>query len=447
MTRRLIVVAALTGMGVTIYRASAAAQVTPTGPIAQATAATYLDPERGLTIEQLVDVAIEHAPRLQASRERIGVAKGQELQAGQHANPRLDLEGAQQIAGVDDRLRVNFNVPLQLFRVDAQKAAAQRAVMVAEMQVAEAEWQLATSVRIAVGRVMSAVRQLAVMEQQVASARAMLRLIQQSVDIGAVPPLERDQADVETRRLDAAAVRQRADVESALAALRAVLGVEPGAPIRLKQSLDDYVAAGMSVVPAGDQLTLLATRPDLRRMEAEIGVANAERERAKHNSRFDMDLMAGYTRTNMSFPQYGMTSTGSVIPIQGLFNEISFGASIVLPWRNKNQGAVAAAEASEREASRLHEAHARESLVELQAAIARRDTVRQALAIYTGGLLDLARHNVDVLQQTYQLGRASLSDVLNERRRLLDLETTYTAVLADVYDADLAVRQATGVIR
>jgi outer membrane protein TolC len=62
-------------------------------------------------------------------------------------------------------------------------------------------------------------------------------------------------------------------------------------------------------------------------------------------------------------------------------------------------------------------------------------------------LLDLARHNLDVLQQTYQLGRASLSDVLAERRRFLDLETTYTAVLADVYDTDLAVRPATGVVR
>jgi outer membrane protein, heavy metal efflux system len=453
MTSRFVVTAAVAvaGLGALIYPATAAAQGTPPVTATQTSAAAYLDPQGGLTIEQLLDMAVEHAPRLQASRERIGVAKGNEVQAGLHANPRLDIEGAQQIPGTDNQYSVNFNMPLQLFRIDAQKAAAQRAVTVAEMESHEVEWQLATSVRMAVGRVLSAIRQLDVTEQQVASARAMLRLIQQSVAIGAVPPLERDQADVEMRRLDAAAVRQRADVESALATLRAVLGVDPGTPLRLKQSLDAYVtttlAGGPPVSLAGDQTTLLAARPDLRRMDAQISFASAERDRLRRDSRFDMDLMAGYMRTNMSFPQYGMTSTGQVIPIEGLFNEVTFGASVMLPWRNKNQGAIAAAEASQREVARLREATSREAQVELQAAVARRDAARQALAIYTGGLLDLARHNLDVLQQTYQLGRASLSDVLSERRRLLDLETTYTAVLTDVYETDLAVRQATGVIR
>jgi outer membrane protein TolC len=186
MTSRFVVTTVALILSAAMFPAAARAQGSPAPPLAQATAAIYLDPERGLTIDQLVDMAIDHAPRLQASRERIGVARGNQMQAGAHANPRLDVEGAQQIAGVDDRLRVTFNWPLQLFRIDALILAAQRALTVSELASHEAEWQLATSVRIAVGRLMSAVRQLDVTEQQVASARAMLRLIQQSVDIGAV---------------------------------------------------------------------------------------------------------------------------------------------------------------------------------------------------------------------------------------------------------------------
>src|SRR5580765_7692187 len=98
MTSRFVVTTVALIGGAVMLPAAAGAQGSPAPPLAQATAAIYLDPERGLTIDQLVDMAIDHAPRLQASRERIGVAKGQEAQAGVHANPRLDLEGAQQIA-------------------------------------------------------------------------------------------------------------------------------------------------------------------------------------------------------------------------------------------------------------------------------------------------------------------------------------------------------------
>ena len=49
--------------------------------------------------------------------------------------------------------------------------------------------------------------------------------------------------------------------------------------------------------------------------------------------------------------------------------------------------------------------------------------------------------------ESYDLGRATLADVLIEQRRYLDVETGYTALLARAYDATVALRLARGETR
>ena len=54
---------------------------------------------------------------------------------------------------------------------------------------------------------------------------------------------------------------------------------------------------------------------------------------------------------------------------------------------------------------------------------------------------------LDVVTQTYELGRATVFDVLNEQRRYLDLERAYTAALREAYEARTALRRALGDVR
>ena len=48
---------------------------------------------------------------------------------------------------------------------------------------------------------------------------------------------------------------------------------------------------------------------------------------------------------------------------------------------------------------------------EIAAATARDERARSAVAIYRGGARDLARQNLDVVRQTYELGRGTVFDV------------------------------------
>jgi outer membrane protein TolC len=59
----------------------------------------------------------------------------------------------------------------------------------------------------------------------------------------------------------------------------------------------------------------------------------------------------------------------------------------------------------------------------------------------------LASRNLDVVRESYELGRATLGDVLDETRRYLEFESAYTAALVEAFDARVALTLAMGVIR
>src|SRR6185436_14967080 len=122
-------------------------------------------------------------------------------------------------------------------------------------------------------------------------------------------------------------------------------------------------------------------------------------------------------------------------------------ASVMLLFRNRNQGAVAAAEAERGGQQELLVARQLAAQAELDAATVRDREARRAVDMYATSIRDLARQNVDVQLEAYDLGRTPLTDLLAEQRRYLDVESAYTAVLARAYDARVTLRRARGEIR
>jgi outer membrane protein TolC len=56
----------------------------------------------------------------------------------------------------------------------------------------------------------------------------------------------------------------------------------------------------------------------------------------------------------------------------------------------------------------------------------------------------VARQNLDVVRQSYELGRGSLLDVIAEQRRYIEIEMSYTDVLKQVYTAAVEIERAVG---
>lgn len=173
-------------------------------------------------------------------------------------------------------------------------------------------------------------------------------------------------------------------------------------------------------------------------------IADARIEQAQREGRADISVFGSYMRMAAGFPQLGFNAVGGLERVSGRFNYVAAGAMITVPIFNRNQGQIASAEAERAGALARHEAAELSASTEIAAAQARDVQARRAIALYEDGVRTLARQNLDVVNQTFDLGRATVFDVLTEQRRYLDIEHAYTDALRGAWEARAALKRARG---
>lgn len=417
----------------------------PTDPVVGASA--YIDQVNGLSLDDAIARALAQEPSLRASRSQIDVTRGVREQAGLRPHPAVSFSQQQEPSGSDNQTRIELQWPLDLFRKPGRVAVADREIEVAEHATANRERTLAADVRMRYGDVMAAVRTLSVTEQLLAATSRQRTLITGRVEQGAAPPIDRDMLRVEVQRLEADRLIQVGTVERRLVELKRVLGIPPDASVMLRESLEALVRRDPPPASAAAGANDAMRRPDVLEAEAQVRVGDAQVDRARREGRPDVSLFGMYMRMDAGFPQQGLSPTGALEPIRSVFHYVSVGAMVTLPLQNRNQGAVAAAEAGRVGAAAQLDAARLAAQSEIAAARLRDGHARQALDAYTGDTIALARQNLDVVRQTYELGRGTLLDVLNEQRRYLDVERAFTDVLREAYDARQALKAAVGEVR
>lgn len=410
-------------------------------------ASLYVDPVNGLSLDDAIARALAQEPSLRAARSQIDVTRGLREQAGLRPNPAVSFSQQEEPSGTDNQTRVEVQWPLDLFRKTGRVGVADREIDVARHAVANRERTLAADVRLKYGEVAAAVRTLTVTGQLLAATSRQLTLVASRVEQGGAPPLDRDMLRVEVQRLEADRRIQAGAVERQLVELKRLLGMPPDAPVTVRDSLEALVRHDPPPPAGGGEPDAAINRPDVQEAEARVRVGDAAIDRARREGRPDVSVFGMYMRMDAAFPQQAFSPTGGLEPIRSVFHYVSIGAMVTLPLLNRNQGTVAAAQAERIGAAAQLEAARLAAQSEIAAARSRDGHARQALDAYTGDTLSLARQNLDVVRQTYELGRGTLLDVLNEQRRSLDVERAYTDVLREAYDARQALKAALGEVR
>jgi cobalt-zinc-cadmium efflux system outer membrane protein len=414
-------------------------------PAKTAAAEQYVDPVNGLSLEQAITEALKQEPTLRAVRTEIDAARGMQRQASLRPNPSVSFERREEPAGTDNQTTVAVEWPLDLFRRNRRVAVADRELEAVQLAVADRERLLSAEVRMRYGEVLAAVRDLAILEELVETTRRQHELLRSRVEEGATPPLERDLLDVELRRLQADRVLQAGRAEVALFELKRVLGMNADEKLTVRDTLEELVrpeSAAPREVPATP--AILDQRADVREAAARIELADARIERVQAEGRFDISLFASYMRMDAGFPQRAFATDGALERVRGLFHYVSAGAMVTVPILNRNQGEIAAARAQRAGASAAYEAARLAAASELAAARARDEHARQAVTTYSSEARTLARQNLNVVSQSYDLGRVTVFDVLAERRRYFDVEHAYTEALRTAYEARTALNLAVG---
>jgi cobalt-zinc-cadmium efflux system outer membrane protein len=408
-------------------------------------AGRFVDPANGLSLKQAIALAIEQEPLLRVARSQVEVAQGTKIQASLRPNPSVSFERREESGGTDNLTTVGVEWPLELFRRSGRVAVADRDVATAQLAVADRERALAADVRTRYGDVLATIRDLALLDEIVVATQNQFDLLRSRVEQGASPPLERDLLDVELRRVQADRLLQTARTEAAVFELKRVLGMKADATLTVRDTFEALVQRESAVATqVRDMSTTVEQRADVREAAARIETAVAKIDRAQSEGRFDVSLFGNYMRMDAGFPQRGFAPDGSLERVRGQFNYWSAGAMVTIPVLNRNQGDVAVARAERAGAAAAHDAARLAAEAEVASARARDERAREAVKIYGAGAQALARQNLAVIGQSYELGRVTVFEVLAERRRYLDVERAYTEALRAAYEARTALNRALG---
>jgi cobalt-zinc-cadmium efflux system outer membrane protein len=397
-----------------------------------------------VTVDDLVARALADNPDLQAAQAEVDAAHGRLQQAGLRPNPMLDLGVQKNVAGPDNNLTAMVTVPLDL---NGRKAGRVR-VATGELemkrtQVADRARRLRAEVRMKAGELLAAQRNLRFTEELLQVNRAALGLLQTRVRQGAAPPLDENLLRVEVNRLEASRRLLASQVEVLALQVKTLVGLGPEAPLSLR---GDLRPAPVRLDRQEGLTRALAARSDLLMARAEVAMAEAMIQKERAEGRWDASVNVGYMRQDFGYDLRGLTASGSTQPIQDVFHYVGAGVSITLPVRNQNQGNIAAALASTTAAQRRLAFVTLTIRQEVTAVFTQYDAAQRALEIYTQGVQEVARQNLEVVRQTYTLGRATLLDVIAEQRRYIDVETGYTDALKQVYDAVVDMERAVGTL-
>lgn len=391
-----------------------------------------------------VKFALANNKSLQAEHKQIEAANGRLKQAALRANPMLEASGLSSLADTSMRsASVLVRLPLEaggrrLRRIEVAERELERM----KYEVAERERQLVAQVRIKYVEAVEAMRNLELNERLLDLNQNNYRLIQARVTEGASAPLEQSQMQVEVGKIEASRQAQISRIAVLLEEVKGLLGMKSEETLKIRAEFNET-----PVQMSQPELLALAfkTRPDLQAARAAEAVASALIEQAKTEGKYDVSVFAELGRQSFTFDQVAFNrDSGQPERVAMGSNMARVGVSITLPTRNKNQGNIEAAIALSEEARLRREFIETMIRREIAAAYTRYEGAQRVLKIYDTDLLAAAQNNLRVVRGSFELGHVRLTEVLNEQRRLIDLQMTYTAALKESFAARVELENVVG---
>lgn len=379
--------------------------------------------EPGLTLEQLQEMALVNNPTLAQAKAGVRAAAGRSRQAGLWPNPTIGYSGDEirggSYGGGEQGVFVQQNVIL------GGKLGLDRKIFAARGQQATAEAD-EQRLRVENGVRIAFYQSLAM--QAMVETRGKLRDIakdaaettRQLFNVGQADQPDVLEADVEADQDELAVITEEQEQQRAWSVLAAVVGKPDLVLQHLQGDLEKLPEVN------GEEILQLILRDSPALKIAKLGVARADAEvqRAQHESIPDLFLRAGYA---YSFEQLG------TVPAKAAGSEAFAEVGVNLPIFNRNQGNIAAADA-DRERATLEVQRVGLVLRQMAAPIVQNYASSRAIAErYKSRTLPNARQAYELYLRKYHEGAAAYAQVLIAQRTLVQLETSYINTLENVW--------------
>lgn len=405
------------------------------GPVGAQTPATAVvkNPIGALSLRDAVSLTLAQSPDLLAFDAGRRASEARVLQAGRLPNPVLstlieDLAGSNRTLDSAGAVQPQTTVQLsQLVELGGKRAARQRLAGldrdVASLDYEAARLDVLTRVSAAFFDVLAAQQAVAHAAQTLGVAQQVRQTVAARVTAGVVSPIEETRADVivATAQIDADRARRTLD------ARRRQLATHWGSATATFTSATGELDTVPEIPPLAAVEAALTRNPDLDRWVAEVDRRQAALALARSARVPDVTLSAGYRR---------FTSIDS--------NALVVGASIPIPWFDRNRDAIRAAELAIDQASHAARAAELQMVARLADAYRALASARDDVTTLRTQVVPAARSVFDAVQEGYQLGRFGLMDALDAQRTLVDANGRYLQALTTYHQAVTTVERLVG---
>jgi cobalt-zinc-cadmium efflux system outer membrane protein len=388
-----------------------------------------------ISLDQAIQLALQHNHTLLAARTTIQQSKAEEITANLRPNPVL----------LGDALFIPFFSPSNFNSTFMDNAAEfdlgvsylfergkkrQHRSRAAQDQTAVTESQVADSERGLTFQVASQFISAQLAESALALAQQDLKSFQNTVDISQERYRTGDISEDDLLKIKLQLLQFQTDASQAqlaklqaLSDLRQLLGYD-------SVPADYDVAGSLEYEPLHGNLEdfqakALATRPDLRAAQQGIAAAQSQYELAKSQGKKDVTAQVNYTHVAAA-------------------NTASIFGQIQIPIFDRNQGEIARASYAITQAQQQEQSTADQVLTDVRDAYEGVQSNNQVLQLYQSGYLDEAKEDLDISQYAYRRGAASLLDFLDAERSYRSTELGYRQALASYLTAIEQLREAVG---
>ena len=388
-----------------------------------------------VTLDQAIELAIQHNHSLQAARTMILQNQAQEITANLRPNP--VLIGDAQFLPVFTPSNLNtdyldngaqFDLGVGYLFERGQKR--QHRLQAAKDQTAVTTAQVTDNERTLTFNVASQFIAAILAQANVELADTDLKSFQQTVDISEERFKAGAMSEGDLLKIKLQMLQFQTDVSAArlarvqaLASLRQLLGYE-SVP-------ENYEVLGdLNYQPVNlgkDDLKAMALRqrPDVRAAQLSITAAQSQFALARADAKRDVNAQINYTHV-------AALSTASL-----------FG-SIQIPIFDRNQGEIARTQYAITQSQELSSEQASLALTDVENSYESLRTNDQIVQLYQSGYLKQSEDSRDISQYAYERGAASLLDFLDAERNYRATQLAYRQSLASYMLSLEQLRQAVG---
>ena len=390
-----------------------------------------------ITLDQAIQLAVQHNHSLQAARTAIQQNQAAEITANLRPNPTfftdweyLPLFSRPQGQTISDYIQGSTEGDLGLSYLIERGHKRQRRLEAARATTAVTRATVADNERSIEFQVGSLFVNAQLAQSTFDLAQQDLKSFQQTVEIGAVQFKDGTMSENDYLKIRLQLVQFETDVQQAmlnkaqaLSDLRQQLGYE-SVPAEY-DVVGEFEYRPLVVTLEELQAKALQNRPDLRAAVLGITAANSQYALAKANGKQDPTISTNYSHVN------------------GI-NGLTWSFSVPLAIFDRNQGNIAQTRIAIRQAEEQQKAASSQVLTDVKDAYEALQESARIAQLYRGSYLEVAQKSRDISEYAYRRGALALIDFLDAERSYRATQLAYRQAVAAYLTSLEQLRQAVG---